>query len=126
VIALGIALEVARAFRDGQPAWNADRLADVLRVPVRTVRDILGHLERGGIVAEIGGDNRDEGFQLGRPAQAIRVTDVLRCLRGEREHLLGDADIAAPIDALIAAMNEGEAKGAGGQTLESLLSGVQA
>jgi membrane protein len=125
-IGLGIALEVARAFRDGRSPWNADRLADALRVPVRTVRDVLRHLEHAGIVAETGGDNRGEGFQLGRPAVKIQVTDVIRCLRGEREHMLGDEAIARPVDALIAAMNEGEAKGAGGQTLEDLLTEVHA
>jgi len=120
-IALGIAVEVARAFRDGRKPWNADRLADALRVPVRTVRDLLAHLERAGIVAEIGGENRDEDFQLGRPASQVAVTDVMRCLRGDREHVLGDESIARPVNSLIAAMNEGEAKGAGGRTLEDLL-----
>lgn len=124
-IGLGIALDVARAFRDGRKAWNADGLADSLRVPVRTVRDVLRHLEEEGIVAETGGDNRAEGFQLGRPAETILVTDIIHCLRGDREHVLGDEAIAGPVDALITAMTEGEAKGAGGRTLANLLAEIQ-
>ena len=44
-IGLCVTLEVARAFRDGHEAWNADALADALKIPVRTVRDVLRHLE---------------------------------------------------------------------------------
>jgi len=123
-IALAIAAEVARAFRDGRTPWSADQLADALHVPVRTVRDLLVHLEDAGIVTEVGGENRGEGFQLGRPAGQIQVTDVIRSLRGERENTLADEEVARPVNALIAAMKEGEAKGAGGRTLEDLLLGI--
>ncbi len=42
--------EVARTFRDRRKSWTAETLADELNVPVRMVRDLLGYLERSGIV----------------------------------------------------------------------------
>jgi membrane protein len=123
-IGLCIALEVAREFRDARQPWSADALADALTVPVRTVRDVLRHLEAAGIVAERGGHAREDEFQLGRPAEAIPLTDVIGCLRGSREPLRADAEIAQPVEALLAALDEGEAKGAAGRTLADLLSEV--
>jgi membrane protein len=125
-IGLCIALEVARAFRDARKPWNADALAEALKVPVRTVRDVLRHLDAAGIVAERGGDDREDVFQLGRPAEAIPVTDVIGCLRGSREPMRADAAIAQPVESLLAALSEGEAKSAAGQTLADLLGEVPA
>jgi membrane protein len=123
-IGLCIALEVARAFRDTGEPWNADDLADALRVPVRTVRDVLRHLVKADIVAERGGDDREDDFQLGRPAETILVTDVITSLRGTRARMHGDEAVTRPVEALLAVLNEGEAKGAAGQTLADLLAEV--
>jgi membrane protein len=124
-IALGIVLEVGRAFRDGGRSWTADGLADALKVPVRTVRDILHHLESAGIVAQKGGQDREDDFLLGRPAERIPLTEVIRSLRGDRVRIRGDEAVAAPVETLLSAMAEGEAKGAGGQTLAELLGEVR-
>jgi membrane protein len=124
-IGLCIALEVARAFRDAREPWNADALAEALKVPVRTVRDVLRHLEAAGIVAERGGQDREDEFQLGRPAEAIPVTDVIDCLRGSREPMRADAAIAQPVESLLAALDEGETKSAAGRTVADLLTEVR-
>jgi membrane protein len=124
-IGLCIALEVAREFRDAREPWNADALAEALKVPVRTVRDVLRHLEAAGIVAERGGHDREDEFQLGRPAEAIPVTDVIDSLRGSREPMRVDAAIAQPVESLLAALSEGETKSAAGRTLADLLAEVR-
>jgi membrane protein len=124
-IGLCITLEVARAFRDSREPWNADGLADALKVPVRTVRDVLRHLEAAGIVAERGGDDREDDFQLGRPAETILATDVIACLRGKRAPMRGEDAVTRPVESLLAALNEGEAKSAAGQTLADLLAEVR-
>jgi membrane protein len=125
-IALCISLEIARAFRDEREPWNADALAEALKVPVRTVRDVLRHLETAGIVAQRGGPDREDDFQLGRPAEAIPVTDVIDCLRGSREPMRAEAEIAQTVESLLAALSEGEVKSAGGRTLADLLAEVRA
>jgi membrane protein len=88
-IGLGIALEVARRFRDGAAGWTADSLADEFDIRVRTIREILQELEDAGIVSELADDDKTPPgtYQPGRPAEQIRVGDVLGALRGKREPL---------------------------------------
>ncbi len=93
-IGLGIALEVARRFRDGAEGWTADALADELDVRVRTIREILQQLDDAGIISEVADDDTTPPgtYQLGRPAEEIRVGDVLEALRGRREALAPSVD----------------------------------
>jgi membrane protein len=119
-IGLRLALEVARAFRDARRAWTANALSDSLRVPVRTVREVLFQLEAAGIIAPRGAEE-EGGFQLGRPAEKIRVTDVLAALRGPRESIAGDATLTQAAERLLAEMEEGAAKGAAERTLAEVI-----
>jgi membrane protein len=120
-IGLRIALEVGRAFRDSRAPWTADELADALRVPVRTVRDVLVPLQESNIVAALDASEKENAFQLGRPAERIEVADVLAALRGPREPVAGDASVAQTVETLLAELAEGEAKAAGGQSLAQVL-----
>ncbi|MEE9606185.1 MAG: YhjD/YihY/BrkB family envelope integrity protein [Myxococcota bacterium] len=120
-IGLRIALEAARAFRDGAPALSADWLADAMSVPVRTVRDVLAPLEEAGIVAERAELELGGSFQLGRPAERVQVSQVLAALRGSREELAGDTRVAGSVEHVIAEIEEGAEKGAAGRTLADLL-----
>jgi membrane protein len=120
-IGLRIAVEVARTFRDGGAAWSADALATALGVPVRTVRDVLADLERTGIVTERGAVEKEGGFQLGRPAERIPVTEVIGALRGEREPSAGDPLVSSAVAAVLEDLEEGAEKSAAGRTLADLL-----
>ncbi len=91
-VGIAVALEVARAFRDRRPPWEAEALSDALDVPLRTVRGVLAELEHAGIVAPCGSE-RPDPVQLARPAETIAVGDVLEALRGSRETRLGVEEI---------------------------------
>ncbi len=123
-IGMRIALEIARAFRDGAEPWTDDALSVAMQVPVRTVRDVLVPLENARIVTAIAAEEREAGWQLRRPADAIRATDVLAALRGDREPVSGDADVTRVVESLLAELAEGERKAADGATLEHLLAAV--
>jgi membrane protein len=123
-IGLRIALEVARAFRDGGPVWTADALAEALDAPVRSVRDVLAQLEGAGVVAARGAVEKEGGYQLGRSAERVLVTDVLRALRGERESALGDARVGALVASLLDELDASAEKGAGERTLADLVAGL--
>jgi len=123
-IGLRIALEIGRAFRDSRPPWTAEELADALRVPVRTVRDVLVQLQQSNIVAALDASQKEDAFQLGRPAERIEVVDVLVALRGPREPAAGDAVVTQTVEALLAELAEGEAKAVAGQSLAQLLAGL--
>lgn len=123
-IAMSIALEIARAFRDRRECWTADTLAGALNVPVRIVRDLLGYLEQSGIVSRRFDGTGEAGVQLGTAANQIQLTDVIASLRGTREPLLGDPDVNEPVEELLGALNQGEFDRAGGRTLADLLAAV--
>lgn len=120
-IALCITLEVARTFRYGYPGWNADDLADELKVPVRTVRDLVNRLEHDGILSERRDRDEHEGYQLGRPAERILVTDVIGCIRGQRQPIRAAAAVAQPVESLLAALSAGEVHSSAGQTVADIL-----
>jgi membrane protein len=120
-IGLRIAVEVARSFRDGPPHHDAEQLAGALRVPVRTVRDLLDRLCDADLLAPRADDDRDRGFLLGRPAEQIQLGDVLAALRGERSSLGGDAEVNSTVEGLLAELQEGAAKGPAGLSLAEIL-----
>ena len=81
-MALQIALEVARRFRDGTPPLDAGALSEHLDVPVRTVREVVERLREGGILSlQVCGPDGTEALQLGRPADRIAVFHVSRHAR---------------------------------------------
>ena len=69
----------------------------------------------GGAVEEEG------GYQLGRPAERIPVTSVVRALRGVREAAAGDPDVSAAAAGVLDELEAGAEKGAAGRTLADLL-----
>jgi len=123
-IAMSIALEIARSFRDRGECWDSDTLAEALNVPVRMVRDLLGCLEGAGIVSRRFDGDGESGVQLGGSADRIRVTDVIASVRGERRPLTGDAAVTQPVEKLLMTLNAGELEQAGGRTLADLLADV--
>lgn len=118
-VALYVATELARAFREGQGRTPAE-LADLLAAPVRAVRSVLEELEAAGLVAERAGDGEEESYQLGRAADRVPVTDVLHAIRGAREPLEGEPGVSASLERVMAEIAEGEARAAAGRTLEDL------
>lgn len=63
----------------GQPAQLRD-VAERQRIPLRFLEQIFQDLKRAGLVDSKRGPRG--GYQLARPADAIRVGDVLRALEG--------------------------------------------
>ncbi len=120
-IGLRIALEVARRFCAGGPAPNASELADEQRVPVRTVRAVAAQLLESGILSTRAEAHHEEAFQLGRPAEAIAVTDVLDALRGRRQPELGDDAPGDLVSALLGELDHAAQNAAADRTLADLL-----
>jgi Rrf2 family protein len=62
-------------------SWvSADDLATAQAIPAPFLVDILAELRGGGLVH--GKRGRDGGYALARPAWAISVAEVLRCIDG--------------------------------------------
>lgn len=118
-IGLAIAALIARAFRVGAAPWSADSLSEALDVPLRTVREVIEALESAAFVRPCGGDAEDT-FQLARPAETVRVSDVLAALRGSRRERLGMPEVGRVIGSLLDEVDLGAAKAAETRTLGDL------
>lgn len=89
-ITLRVFLEVAMAFRRGAPPPDADALDRRLKVPVHTIREVLGVLEGAGLVSLV---QRGEtsGFQPGRELSMVTAGQVLDAVRTSGDALGGGA-----------------------------------
>jgi membrane protein len=119
-IGLAVALAITRAFRSGERPWDEEGLSEHLDVPLRTVREVIAHLEKAGVVSPVADPARSCVFQLARSADHIRVVDVIGALRGPRETPLSPRALAAQVEAVFAEVDARE-RSAGDRTLEELV-----
>jgi membrane protein len=119
-LGLAIAVQCARAFRDGTPPWTADALSEGLDVPLRTVRSVLEELARAGIVSA-SGDAQTGAYQPARPLEQIRVADLLAALRGTRETTLAAPEVASAVAEVLAEVDRATAVVAEGRNLRDLV-----
>lgn len=86
---------------DGQLV-KTDDLAQAQGIPAQFLVDILSDLRTDRLVRSHRG--RDGGYELARPADAISIADVLRCIDGPlasvRDIGLGDLPYSGPTAAL--------------------------
>jgi membrane protein len=120
-LGLAIAVRIAREFDRGAPAVSAESLSEELRLPIRSAREILGALERAGVVSRAAAEDREDVFQLGRAADRIGMQNVLEALRGTRQGALPPADPGAALLArALAEMDRRSAEAVADLTLADL------
>jgi membrane protein len=83
-VGLRVALELVRAFRDGLGPRSAEWLSERLDSSLRVVSELLVRFERVGIASVCSRGDSDASFQLARPAESVRVGEVLGAIRGRR------------------------------------------
>lgn len=96
VVALRVAVRLAKAFLLGAPPRSADALGEELEVPERIVDEVVTALRKGGLVAvaELNGD--PDAVVLTRDPERARVQDVYDALDGVNGPL--DPRIGTPLD----------------------------
>ncbi len=119
-LGLAIAVQCARAFRDGAPPWTADRLSEALEVPLRTVRSVLDQLAQAGIVSACGGE-QSGAVQPARSLERIRVADLLAALRGSRDMALAVPEVARAVAEVLADVDRAASTAAEGRNLRDLV-----
>ena len=119
-IGLAIAVELARSFYGGRPPWSVDSLSDFLDVPLRTVRDVTGELERAGILVPCAGEPAG-GYQIGRPLERVRVEDVLAAMRGPRDAVIGDSEVARVVAEVLGEVDRSASRVSELRTLRDLV-----
>ncbi len=129
VVALRLAVRVAKAFFRGHPAPRLDDLAEDLGCPERTLQEVARGLERGRIVATVDGesDSEDPALILASDPDVVRVQDVLDALKGDllvelREEAALDASpLDAATDRAFARFREERDRGPSNITLRELV-----
>jgi DNA-binding IscR family transcriptional regulator len=77
-LAVAAVLEAARALSGGRPVLNVSDYAHQHQVPVRLLNDLVGLLERGGLMAELA--DQPGAYVLLRSPEQIKVGDVVTLL----------------------------------------------
>ena len=80
------------AFHRAGQATQAKEIAEVQKIPLRFLEQILQDLRRAGVIEARRGPRG--GYALARPPAEISMADVLRAVRGPLEELLGVEDPA--------------------------------
>lgn len=75
------------AFHRSGQATQAKEIAEVQKIPLRFLEQILQDLRRAGVIEARRGPRG--GYALARPPAEISMADVLRAVRGPLEDLLG-------------------------------------
>ena len=78
------------AFHRSGQATQAKEIAEVQKIPLRFLEQILQDLRRAGLIEARRGPRG--GYALARPPAEISMADVLRAVRGPLEELLGVED----------------------------------
>lgn len=125
-IAVSIALDIAARFRDGATPRLADELADLFDASVRNVREILARFTEAGIVSEVEHDGAARAYQLARPAESIRVADLLSALRGPRSANLSAGSITGEVNRMFGELDRQEREATDRETLADLLANLHA
>lgn len=88
------------AFHRSGQATQAKEIAEVQKIPLRFLEQILQDLRRAGLIEARRGPRG--GYALARPPAEISMADVLRAVRGPLEELLGveepGGDASGPSD----------------------------
>ncbi|MBN1846871.1 MAG: YihY/virulence factor BrkB family protein [Sedimentisphaerales bacterium] len=81
LLSLVVAHRIIRNFCRAEPAWDADRLAADLEIPVRLVRRILADLTAAAVLTEIRSNpQKDPYYQPARDVQHLTVKSVIDAL----------------------------------------------
>lgn len=72
---------LALARGSGNGLLSARRIADAMAIPVRFLPQVLGDLQRAGLVEAAAG--RAGGYRLARPADSISLLDVIEAVEGD-------------------------------------------
>lgn len=83
-VAVEVAVEIVRGFRDLATPPTSEALADALDEPIRLVRRLVELLEGAELIRGVAAHgDEDMGYVPARPLRGLTVGDVLRAVRGE-------------------------------------------
>lgn len=120
-LAVAAVLEAARALSGGRPVLNVSDYAQQHRVPVRLLNDLVGLLERGGLLAELA--DQPGAYVLLRAPDRIFVSEVVNLLLrdGSGPEHLGLDKLPSSVSAVLKNLDGGIDAGLAQRTFADLL-----
>ena len=120
-LAVAAVLEAARALSGGRPVLNVSDYAHQHRVPVRLLNDLVGLLERGGLMAELA--DKPGAYVLLRAPDHIQVSEVVNLLLrdGSGPERLGLDKLPAAVQDVVKTLDGGLVAGLSDRTFADLL-----
>jgi membrane protein len=119
-VALAVALRLGERMAGRRGAVTPATLSAELAIDEAVLVEVLRRLERGTIVIETaaGADGGENGLFLARDSSAIRLGEVLECVRGDGPAVVSsDARVAAMVERL----DQAERETLGGFTVRDLV-----
>lgn len=114
---------IAKRFCKKQPPLTVQELEEQTGLTNNAIQDLLGTLEKGGLLVELAGD--ETRYVPAQDVEAIRVAAILHCLRTTEENanytLKSLADDG--VDGLLNAISDAQAEVVGDMTLKQLAMG---
>lgn len=120
-LALAAVLDAARALSGGRAVLNVSDYAKEHGVPIRLLNDIVGLLERGGLMAELA--DHPGAYVLLRSPEHIRVREVVDLLLrdGSGPDRLGLDGLSPQVSGVMKALDGGLESGLADRTFADLL-----
>lgn len=120
-LAVAAVLEAARALSGGRSVLNVSDYAHQHRVPVRLLNDLIGLLQRGGLMAELA--DQPGAYVLLRGPDHIKVNEVVNLLLrdGSGPERLGLDKLPSSVRDVVNVLNGGIDAGLGDRTFADLL-----
>lgn len=75
MLAFAITLQAGKSFQSGGVLFNASQFAELHRIPVRLINELIRLLVRGGMLIAVSG--QEECFVLRRPLDEITLNDIV-------------------------------------------------
>jgi membrane protein len=118
-LAFTVMLLIARKFVDGEPPWQQRLLAEDLEIPGAALANVVGSLERAGLLTL----TEDEELIPARDLERISLHDILSAVRDERQYeywLLWRARTEPAADAIADTIESAVRERIDGMTLREL------
>ncbi|MTI63718.1 YhjD/YihY/BrkB family envelope integrity protein [Methylophaga sp.] len=114
---------IAKRFCKKQPPLTVQELEEQTGLTNNAIQDLLGTLEKGGLLVELAGD--ETRYVPAQDVDAIKVAAVLHCLRTTEENVNYTLKSLADdgVDGLLNAISNAQAEVVGDMTLKQLAMG---
>ncbi|MBI1920289.1 MAG: YihY family inner membrane protein [Geobacter sp.] len=123
-LGLAMMLEIAIAYQKGSPPWTAERLAEVLGIPVRTLTELLALFTGAGFLTQVAGEQ--PAWHPAKPLEQVRLAEIIDAVRNYGESYPVSLKFRGGdlLEELLTKLRKGAAEAIAGMSLHDLVEKV--